>query len=227
MIVPSYSEVFNRGSVNAAHDKVNELLEPSANLREKHGFEWSLEELQKKQEEDPVVKHAVQWCKAEEQPPRDIIVLKLYQALDTEGENKEVPKVVGEPEKWEEEKAPANQLSREGQNTHPLQQEHLQVKLVPAGLREQLQQTRILIAWFLALPEKHREEVIKYRFSWGVLFSAGPPAYCLGRYLQSEAGQVSLPSPPFPTPTHHPRSFSPAPPNFKCPYHGPMKRCLG
>nr|CAD7594334.1 unnamed protein product [Timema genevievae] len=69
--------------------------------------------------------------------------LKLYQALDTEGENKEYPKVVGEPEKREEEKAPANQLSREGPNTHPLQQEHLQVKLVPAGLREQLQPTRM------------------------------------------------------------------------------------
>nr|CAD7409886.1 unnamed protein product [Timema poppensis] len=37
MIVPSYSEVFTRGSVNAAHDKVTGLLEPSANLREKHG----------------------------------------------------------------------------------------------------------------------------------------------------------------------------------------------
>nr|CAD7453868.1 unnamed protein product [Timema tahoe] len=64
-------------------------------------------------------------------------------ALDTEGENKEAPKVVGEPEKREEGKTPANQLPREGQNTHPLQQEHLQVKLVPAGLREQLQQTRM------------------------------------------------------------------------------------
>nr|CAD7205025.1 unnamed protein product [Timema douglasi] len=31
-----------------------------------------------------------------------------------------------------------------------------------------------LKAWFLALPEKHREEVTMYRFSWGVLFSAAP-----------------------------------------------------
>nr|CAD7461991.1 unnamed protein product [Timema tahoe] len=27
---------------------------------------------------------------------------------------------------------------------------------------------------FLTIPEKHREEVTMYRFSWGVLFSAGP-----------------------------------------------------
>nr|CAD7425761.1 unnamed protein product [Timema monikensis] len=38
MIVPSFSEVFIRGTVNAAHDKVTGLLEPSFNLREKHGF---------------------------------------------------------------------------------------------------------------------------------------------------------------------------------------------
>nr|CAD7569186.1 unnamed protein product [Timema californicum] len=65
-----------------------------------------------------------------------------FGALDTKGEKREAPKVAGEPEKREEEKALSNQLSREGQITNPLQQEHLQVKLVPAGLREQLQQTR-------------------------------------------------------------------------------------
>nr|CAD7448943.1 unnamed protein product [Timema bartmani] len=51
------------------------------------------------------------------------------------------------------------------------------------------------MAWFLALPEKHREEVTMYRFSWRVLFLAGPLAYCLGRYQLSAVGQVS--------PSHH------------------------
>nr|CAD7455620.1 unnamed protein product [Timema tahoe] len=59
------------------------------------------------------------------------------------------------------------------------------------------------MAWFLVLPEKHREEVTKYCFSWGVLFSAGPLAYCLGRYQLSAPGQVS-PIPPLPTTTHRP-----------------------
>nr|CAD7199890.1 unnamed protein product [Timema douglasi] len=49
---------------------------------------------------------------------------------------------------------------------------------------------------FLALLEKHREEVTMHRFSWGVLFSAGPLAYCLGRYQLSTAEQF------FPTTTH-------------------------
>nr|CAD7575111.1 unnamed protein product [Timema californicum] len=44
---------------------------------------------------------------------------------------------------------------------------------------------------FLALPMKHRKEVTMYHFSWGVLFSASPLAYCLGRYQLSAAGQIS------------------------------------
>nr|CAD7425524.1 unnamed protein product [Timema monikensis] len=54
-----------------------------------------------------------------------------------------------------------------------------------------------------ALPEKRRKEVTKYRFSWGVLFSVGPLAYCQGVYQLSAAGKAS-PShnspPPYTTP---------------------------
>nr|CAD7444129.1 unnamed protein product [Timema bartmani]CAD7461114.1 unnamed protein product [Timema tahoe] len=46
-----------------------------------------------------------------------------------------------------------------------------------------------------ALPKKHREEVTMYLFSWGILFSAGLLAYCLGRHQLSTAGQVSHHSP--------------------------------
>nr|CAD7454149.1 unnamed protein product [Timema tahoe] len=76
-------------------------------------------------------------------PDLFFITLKLYQALDTEGEYKEDLEVLGEPENWEEEKALINHPSQEGQISHPLQQDPFQVKLVPAGLREQLQQTQM------------------------------------------------------------------------------------
>nr|CAD7266618.1 unnamed protein product [Timema shepardi] len=53
------------------------------------------------------------------------------------------------------------------------------------------------MAWFLVLPEKHREGVIMYRFSWEVLFSAGPLSYYPGCYQLSVTGQIS------PPPHHH------------------------
>ncbi|CAG2057069.1 unnamed protein product, partial [Timema podura] len=44
----------------------------------------------------------------------------------------------------------------------------------------------------LTLLEKLCEKVTMHRFSWRVLFSAGPLVYCLGRYQLSAAVQVSL-----------------------------------
>nr|CAD7193738.1 unnamed protein product [Timema douglasi] len=57
-----------------------------------------------------------------------------------------------------------------------------------------------LMAWFLALTEKHRKEVTMYRFSWGVLFSEGP----LECYQLSVDGQVSPLLLQLPTTTHYP-----------------------
>nr|CAD7440599.1 unnamed protein product [Timema bartmani] len=61
-----------------------------------------------------------------------------------------------------------------------------------------------LLAWFLAPPEKHLEQLTMYRFSWEVLFYAGPLAFCLGRDQLSAAEQLSpLPLPPHHPPPHH------------------------
>nr|CAD7446627.1 unnamed protein product [Timema bartmani] len=112
-----------------------------------NSFGWLLEELQKKLEEDTIVPLMRKGSEcgylivtSNEDTHRNYTAhgkghtLKLYQALDTEGEYKEDLEVLGEPENWEEEKALIN---------HPLQQDPFQVKLVPAGLREQLQQTQM------------------------------------------------------------------------------------